>query len=268
MPKRRRQGVLDALIAAPWWISVILAGIVSLGAQFWLPTAFTSPLFAALSNLLDRFGAFAGIPFLLIAVVSALDDYKRRKLLVSQKELDDLRALTWQDFEVLVAEAYRVAGYQVTETGSGPDGGIDLVLKKSGLTTVVQCKRWKTRQVGVSPIRELYGVMVAEGADAAIFVCSGGYTAEAMIFAKGKAITLVDGPDLLELVERVQGEANAPIGSVNASNSVASDEAIAVQVCPKCGSDMVLREAKKGARKGEAFWGCSQFPKCRGTLNQ
>ena len=37
-------------------------------------------------------------------------------------------------------------------------------------------------------------------------------------------------------------------------------------VCPKCNSAMVLREAKKGANAGEKFWGCSAFPKCRTLL--
>ena len=36
--------------------------------------------------------------------------------------------------------------------------------------------------------------------------------------------------------------------------------------CPKCGSEMVLRTAKNGANQGEKFWGCSNFPKCRGIL--
>jgi restriction system protein len=38
-------------------------------------------------------------------------------------------------------------------------------------------------------------------------------------------------------------------------------------VCPKCGSAMVLREAKKGPDMGKKFWGCSNFPKCRGVVN-
>jgi restriction system protein len=37
------------------------------------------------------------------------------------------------------------------------------------------------------------------------------------------------------------------------------------RTCPKCGRPMVLREAKQGARAGQAFWGCSGFPKCRGV---
>ncbi|MGM0783758.1 MAG: NERD domain-containing protein [Pseudomonadota bacterium] len=35
------------------------------------------------------------------------------------------------------------------------------------------------------------------------------------------------------------------------------------RTCPKCGSDMVLRTAKRGANAGNRFWGCSAYPKCR-----
>lgn len=36
--------------------------------------------------------------------------------------------------------------------------------------------------------------------------------------------------------------------------------------CPKCGSNMVLREAKRGPNTGNKFWGCSSFPKCRSVV--
>lgn len=35
------------------------------------------------------------------------------------------------------------------------------------------------------------------------------------------------------------------------------------QICPKCGSAMILRESKKGVNVGKQFWGCSAFPRCR-----
>nr|WP_325229211.1 NERD domain-containing protein [uncultured Oscillibacter sp.] len=38
-------------------------------------------------------------------------------------------------------------------------------------------------------------------------------------------------------------------------------------LCPKCGSAMVLRTASKGANKGQKFYGCSSFPKCRTIIN-
>ncbi|MDD6880262.1 MAG: NERD domain-containing protein [Firmicutes bacterium] len=34
-------------------------------------------------------------------------------------------------------------------------------------------------------------------------------------------------------------------------------------LCPKCGSELVLRVAKKGDKAGNRFYGCSRFPKCR-----
>ncbi|SIQ80014.1 Topoisomerase DNA binding C4 zinc finger [Marinobacterium stanieri] len=43
----------------------------------------------------------------------------------------------------------------------------------------------------------------------------------------------------------------------------AKDDLVA---CPKCGSDMVLREAKRGENKGQQLWGCSKFPSCCGVI--
>lgn len=37
----------------------------------------------------------------------------------------------------------------------------------------------------------------------------------------------------------------------------------AIRRCPKCGSIMLLRTAKRGARTGEKFWGCSSYPECK-----
>ncbi len=37
--------------------------------------------------------------------------------------------------------------------------------------------------------------------------------------------------------------------------------------CPECGKPMVRRTARQGIRAGKDFWGCSDFPKCRGVRN-
>ena len=36
-------------------------------------------------------------------------------------------------------------------------------------------------------------------------------------------------------------------------------------LCPKCGSEMVLRTAKRGSNQGDQFWGCPNYPQCHGT---
>ena len=40
-----------------------------------------------------------------------------------------------------------------------------------------------------------------------------------------------------------------------------------VPTCPKCHGEMVERVAKKGLNQGQAFFGCSKFPKCWGVVN-
>lgn len=44
--------------------------------------------------------------------------------------------------------------------------------------------------------------------------------------------------------------------------SIANEEA---PHCPSCNGTMVKRKVRRGERAGEAFWGCSTYPDCRGT---
>lgn len=39
-----------------------------------------------------------------------------------------------------------------------------------------------------------------------------------------------------------------------------------IPVCKRCGAQMVLRTGQSGPRKGQKFWGCSNYPACRFTL--
>ena len=50
------------------------------------------------------------------------------------------------------------------EAGQGLDVGVDLGLTKNGERYLVQCKHWRKRQVGVTVVRELNGVVSAQGA--------------------------------------------------------------------------------------------------------
>jgi restriction system protein len=98
----------------------------------------------------------------------------------------------------------------VAETGGGgADGGVDLILWKSGEKFLVQCKQWKAFKVGVDVVRELYGVMAAKGSAGGFVVTSGRFTEEASKFASGRNISLIDGPKLQKLI-RQAGRTDAP----------------------------------------------------------
>ena len=198
--------------------------------------------------------------FAIGAAASVFKSKHRGRLLEQQSGIESIRNMSWQNFELLVGEAFRRKGFEVKENGGGgADGGIDLILYKNGKKSIVQCKRWKTFSINVSLVRELYGVMSAESANECIFVSSGNYTSEARLFAENKPIWLIDGEELLKMVEDVQPSKNQP--------DLTQLETLKQQVpaCPLCCSSMVKRTAKKGTNAGSEFWGCSKYPACRGT---
>ena len=44
-----------------------------------------------------------------------------------------------------------------------------------------------------------------------------------------------------------------------------TDSSETVPHCPVCNALMVKRLARRGVSAGSSFWGCSNYPKCRGT---
>lgn len=138
------------------------------------------------------------------AVLGRFGQRRHRKRLHDQaRSLDALRSLSWVDFEKLCGEAFRRGGYRVEETGlGGADGGVDLLLTKGGKRFVVQCKHWKRGTVGAPIVREMVGVAVHAKAAGVYVVTCGRFTKAARDYARGKPVHLVDGPALLQLIDR------------------------------------------------------------------
>jgi restriction system protein len=194
---------------------------------------------------------------LLAAAGSAIRSFLIRRKFDQQTSLEDIRTLSWQQFEIIVGEAFRRLGYRVMENGGGgADGGIDLVLDREGQRFFVQCKQWKVSKVGVKSIRELAGVMSAKGVRDGFFVTSGTYTKEAREFAEEAGVSLIDGDSLQRMIRHIEPAAALHPGEA---------QQVSAPACPECGSIMVKRTAKRGANAGSEFWGCRGFPECRGT---
>lgn len=272
------EDLLDLVARLPWWAGIVLAvaSYVLLHQVAVSPTAAVSrpdQMGAAITQTFWRGLAMAGqyaLPIICLAGagVSAWRRRTRQALVADvaqSKAADALEGMSWSEFEQLVGEAFRLQGYQVSEKGGArPDGGFDLVLRRSGEKFLVQCKQWRAYRVGVDVVRELFGVMAATGATGGFVVTSGRFTEEATRFADGRNVTLVDGRALNKLIRQAMARDVLRPASTSSNASVsAGGEAAAV--CPICGSGMVRRTAKRGPDAGREFWGCSRYPACRGT---
>ena len=254
----------------PTWATIVIVA-ASYPVLRWLLPLMTHGNLSAL--ILSAFAPWLTLALVLIALFAEGDKFRRRRLLSRQSSLDTLQNMTWLEFEHLVGEVYRQQGYKVEEKGgSGPDGGVDIVLRRGGETVLVQCKHWKTQSVGVKPLRELRGVVSNEKAARGIFVTCGGYTQAVLSEAGGQPpLELISGPELLKLAQEVQAKpaqvqpsliVQAAVLPVDAAQSVSG----AVEpICPRCGSVMKRKTARQGPNAGNNFWGCSRFPNCKGT---
>lgn len=279
---RKKSGGFEDLIAImakfPWWVGIVL-GVASYfilhhfaSSEVNAPTTLAHAGDAAVATLIKTL-AMVGQYIIALACfigagISFYQQHKRLTLITNvtaSSSATVLNDMSWQEFENLVGEAFRLDGYSVKETSGGADGGIDLILRKEGEQFFVQCKQWKAFKVGVTIVRELYGVMAAEGATGGFVVTSGVFTQEAKSFADGRNIKLIDGTQLTGIINKVRQNRHATAAKQTTPIKNAASQ-IFLHSCPKCGADMVKRIAKQGANAGQTFLGCSTYPKCKGVI--
>src|SRR6266849_1398169 len=199
-------------------------------------------LWLVAAGLIAAFGLYiSAIEVMAVAFIRS----HRFRLLELHQTMRDIQAMSWREFEDLVAAIYQVKGYAVEpQGGDSPDGGIDLIVRKGNLRWVVQCKHYRDQWVDVRSLRELLGVVTANGASGGVLVACGVFDERALAFAKGnEKLELIGGEQLRDL-----------IASAVRSNDPGSR-------CPTCGSPMREKTGRFGP-----FLGCSNFPACRGWL--
>lgn len=132
-----------------------------------------------------------------------------REVASTLDETVNLAAMDWEDFEHLIRELFErefaAKDAEVKVTQASRDGGVDAVIFDPdpihGGKIVIQAKRY-THTVGVGAVRDLYGTVLNEGANKGILVTTSDYGPDAYAFAKGKPLVLLNGANLLHLLEK------------------------------------------------------------------
>lgn len=122
---------------------------------------------------------------------------------------ENLAAMEWEDFEHLVRELFQrefaANGGEVKITRASRDLGVDAIIfdpdPLKGGKIVIQAKRY-TIPVDVSAVRDLYGTVLNEGANGGILVTTSHYGSEAYEFVQNKPLKLINGAQLLGLLEK------------------------------------------------------------------
>ncbi len=219
-------------------------------------------------------------PFLALLIVVALirhilpllvdrklDARKQAKWFANQKSLADIQNIKPKQFETYCAILFGKLGFNAKTTSYTKDGGVDVIATKDGQTHFIQCKKYITRKVTLSEVRDFYGAMADAGCRRGFFVTTGFFTLDAEQFAAGKQVELMNGERLVEYLEHVGADLSTITMTPRptAPQSSATVKPATEKTCPKCSAKLVRRTAKRGSMAGTDFWGCSGFPECRFT---
>lgn len=169
--------------------------------------------------------------------------------------------IEWRRFEAVVELLFQQAGFETKSQSHGADGGVDVWLysrhEPGKPASLVQCKHWQGKKVGVDKVRELRGVMAAQGVSRGQFATTSTFTPDAVAFARENGINLLDVSGLMKLISLRTAEQQAAL------LTVALEGEYWRPTCVNCGTKLVERTPRNG---GANFWGCPTYPKCKTTM--
>jgi restriction system protein len=296
MAKRpKQQSLLEIAITGNWIVSATFTIVLFIVIYVVIPSV-TNPILKPMALAFRSFGLFLMAIFGLMALVKFIgqskpknqsnwaaehnassEDFKKAfdatfvgvpdstspnqtaALIPTAWTLKLIQDIEWKKFEELSTAYYQEKGIRAEATSLGADGGIDIKLYQDGSgnpTSLVQCKAWNSRQVGVKEIREFLGVMTHEKIAKGFYMTSGEYSTDAKGTATANKITLINGEMLLAMIKRL------PDASQQKLLALATYGDYTTPSCASCGVKMVKRNGKRGE-----FWGCKNYPRCKQMLN-
>ena len=193
------------------------------------------------------------------------------------KKIEDMKKLDWREFEKFIEFIFNHNWFKAKVRKWRSDWWIDLDATLNWQKYVIQCKKWNKYKIWVVQLREFYWVVKMDWTNTKwIYITTSSLTKEAYAeYEKIKNdIELWDNINLEQYIAEYKwiGEVTDKPIENNLSeketetlneNKISDNKNL---ICDKCWWQMLLRKARRGDHKGEDFYGCSNFPKCRNII--
>lgn len=116
------------------------------------------------------------------------------------QEIDLMNGLKFEEF---LSQVFITFGYKTMITKASMDFGADLVIKKDGIKSVVQSKRYSSK-VGIKSVQEVVSAKSFYNADKAMVVTNSYFTKSAVQLAKANHVELIDRDILIKMLNQIR----------------------------------------------------------------
>jgi restriction system protein len=176
-----KNSIFAILLRSPWWISLLIAVVLSLLGLALLPDA------------MRAVGALMGLPFAVVCAIAVRRQWHQPSAARVDETRQALANMAWPAFAALLEQAFRRDGYTVQRSKAA---AVDFELERKGRRMLVCARRWKSARTGLEALRPLQAAREAGDAPDALYIGLGSLTDTARPFAAEHAITVWDAPEL------------------------------------------------------------------------
>jgi restriction system protein len=175
---------------------LVLLGIIMFlqkNGTDWIPND------ASVENMKE--GLITGIKWIVVSTL-LLGCYKLFRFYLKRRQLKrsnirEIDRMAGEEFEQYLTFFFSQLGFSAKTTKASRDFGCDIILKKDGITTVVQAKRYRNKVDGKA-IQEVVASKNVYGAEQAFVVTNSIFTKPAIELAKANDVELWDRSRLVK----------------------------------------------------------------------
>lgn len=133
-----------------------------------------------------------------------------------------IQAIDVEQLVKVMRAVFERQGYHARSASDGDaTSGRDFALEKDGEVTLVSCRPAAEPRVGLQGVQELADRMGSVGITKGLLLAVKGYTFEARGGAASRGITILDGPEVVRILESAQAGTDPELAGYLAGNPVA-----------------------------------------------
>lgn len=186
--KMAKNSLFAILLRSPWWMSLLIVGVISLLSGALLPAAYVP------------FGVMGAFPFLVIGIMAAWRQMRAPDPERVAEALALAGTLSWRNFSALLEQAYVRQGYTVTRLNGT---AADFSLSKDGQIELVSAKRWKAAVHGLDSLSELVALRETRGAHKCTYISLNPLTFKALALAQAQGVYLMTDAEIAGFMAHV-----------------------------------------------------------------
>jgi restriction system protein len=130
------------------------------------------------------------------------DRLSEKKYTISNTTIEQIDLFSGIEFEIYIAELFKILNYRIETTKSTGDFGVDLIISRNLIRTAIQAKRY-AENVGITAIQEVVSGAIYYKCDNSMVVTNSYFSNAAKKLGANLGVILINRVELIKLIKSI-----------------------------------------------------------------